>query len=236
MPSLIGNEAPWIGDTVTGGPTVPNPAWLVVRSGSRSGTSFNLHHGDYTIGRAHDNDIVIEDAEVSRAHAILRYRDGHFSLHDLASSSGTRVNGERVGGTAWKEGSTVQMGQTGMKLVGYQQQMSKSVYEDAPPIFGNSRAAGAAIVVQGGPDAAKTFQLKEGNNTVGRDESNDCVLSDETVSRQHCIVRLEKGSVSVFDAGSSVGTLVDGIKRTGNQLKMGDSVTVGTTTLEFVKA
>ena len=89
-----GQGAGSIGATVIRGRTASNPAWLVVRSGKRRGSSFDLRQGDHTIGRGHDNNIVVEDAEVSRAHAVLRYRDGHFSLHDLASPAGTMVNGE----------------------------------------------------------------------------------------------------------------------------------------------
>ena len=130
----------------------------------------------------------------------------------------------------------MQLGDTSMKLVTYQQQAPQSVDEGAKTVLGTSRGAGAAIIVQSGPDAAKTFQLKEGNNTVGRDVSNDFVLSDETVSRQHCIVRLEKGSVTVFDSGSAAGTNVDGAKVTGGRLNSGDSISMGTTTFEFIQA
>jgi hypothetical protein len=44
------------------------------------------------IGRRHDNHIVIDDVRISRLHAQLRLRFGHYVLYDLGSSGGTYVN------------------------------------------------------------------------------------------------------------------------------------------------
>jgi hypothetical protein len=44
------------------------------------------------IGRRHDNHIVIDDVRVSRLHAQIRLRFGHYVLYDLGSSGGTYVN------------------------------------------------------------------------------------------------------------------------------------------------
>ncbi|HID88662.1 MAG TPA: DUF2662 domain-containing protein [Anaerolineales bacterium] len=48
------------------------------------------------IGRALDNDIILEDPRVSRHHAQLRRRFGRYVLYDLGSSGGTTVNGYPV--------------------------------------------------------------------------------------------------------------------------------------------
>lgn len=49
------------------------------------------------IGRAPDNDVVVDDFLVSRHHAELRRRaDGGFTLVDLESHNGSFVNGQRV--------------------------------------------------------------------------------------------------------------------------------------------
>ena len=46
-----------------------------------------------SIGRVLDNDVIIEDPRVSRHHAQLRLRYGHYVLYDLGSSGGTQING-----------------------------------------------------------------------------------------------------------------------------------------------
>lgn len=48
------------------------------------------------IGRALDNDVILEERQVSRHHALLRRRYGRYILQDLDSSGGTTVNGFSV--------------------------------------------------------------------------------------------------------------------------------------------
>ncbi|RLC77431.1 MAG: hypothetical protein DRJ03_26870 [Chloroflexi bacterium] len=52
----------------------------------------NLIQSVVSIGRALDNDVIIEDPRVSRRHAQLRRRYGRYVLYDLASSGGTKIN------------------------------------------------------------------------------------------------------------------------------------------------
>jgi hypothetical protein len=46
-----------------------------------------------SIGRALDNTVILEDPRISRHHAQLRRRYGHYVLYDLGSAGGTRING-----------------------------------------------------------------------------------------------------------------------------------------------
>jgi hypothetical protein len=49
-----------------------------------------------SVGRALDNDVILEDRRVSRHHAQLRRRYGRYILYDLGSSGGTTINGYPV--------------------------------------------------------------------------------------------------------------------------------------------
>lgn len=49
-----------------------------------------------TIGRHIDNDIVLDHSSVSRHHAQIRFRNGHFVLYDAGSRGGTTVNSQPV--------------------------------------------------------------------------------------------------------------------------------------------
>lgn len=61
--------------------------------------TYPLKVGLNTIGRMPDNDVVIEDACVSRRHcAILVHAAQGCELHDVASKNGTFINGRRIAG------------------------------------------------------------------------------------------------------------------------------------------
>ena len=76
----------------------PQPYQLVMRRGPTPGKTFDLDRGELTIGRDIHNDIVINDAEVSRHHARLVAQGGGYVLEDMGSTNGTFVNGQRLMG------------------------------------------------------------------------------------------------------------------------------------------
>jgi predicted component of type VI protein secretion system len=64
------------------------------------------------IGRDSANEIVINDAEVSRRHARLTFQGGKYVLEDLGSTNGTFVNGQRLAGPrVLKPGEVVSFGE-----------------------------------------------------------------------------------------------------------------------------
>jgi FHA domain len=67
---------------------------VVVKTGSEAGRRLELG-GAVAIGRQ-DGDLVLEDPEVSRRHAVLRREGESIVVEDLDSTNGTFVNGERI--------------------------------------------------------------------------------------------------------------------------------------------
>lgn len=59
------------------------------------------------IGRGLDNDIILDDARVSRRHAQLRRRYGQYVLYDLDSTGGTAVNGRPIREAALESGDVL---------------------------------------------------------------------------------------------------------------------------------
>jgi len=72
-----------------------------------------------SIGRDRDNDIVLDSDSVSRRHAKLEHRDGHFYVVDLDSTNGTFVNDEPEPVTVCqlRRGDQVKIGDTIFKYL-----------------------------------------------------------------------------------------------------------------------
>jgi hypothetical protein len=89
---------------------LPRPV-LVIQRGPQPGRAFGLDKNVLSIGRAADNDIVIDDPHVSRHHArLIRWGDG-WVIEDLGSPNGVVVNGHRIAGRVMLDaGSHVALG------------------------------------------------------------------------------------------------------------------------------
>jgi predicted component of type VI protein secretion system len=91
----------------------PQSFQLVMRSGPNPGKTFPLEKSEITIGRDSMNDIVINDAEVSRKHARLLLQPGGYMLEDLGSTNGTFIEGQRLlGPHSLRPGELIQFGET----------------------------------------------------------------------------------------------------------------------------
>ena len=76
------------------------------------GQRFDLRMNAPTrIGRAIDNDIVVNHSSVSRHHASIDRVNGAYELHDLQSQNGTYVSDERVTQRRIADGDSIRLGQ-----------------------------------------------------------------------------------------------------------------------------
>lgn len=71
---------------------------LIMREGPTPGLVYDLLKTEVMIGRDLTNDFVINDAEVSRKHVILRLEGGSYVIEDQGSTNGTFINGQRLMG------------------------------------------------------------------------------------------------------------------------------------------
>ena len=80
-------------------------------------SSYKLEQDEIGIGRNPENDIQLDDAAVSGKHAKItrqpnEYLEDHFdyTIEDLGSTNGTRVNGKRISRQILKHGDTISIG------------------------------------------------------------------------------------------------------------------------------
>ncbi len=88
-------------------------ARLLVRVGAQPEEEYILEREVTILGREAINDLVVDDAEVSRRHTrILREAEGYY-VEDLGSTNGTFVNGQRVTSPLLLyHGDTIEMGKS----------------------------------------------------------------------------------------------------------------------------
>jgi hypothetical protein len=84
---------------------------LVSTRGSRS-VQFDLGGPLIGIGRASDNDVIVDDPMVSRHHCQLKLQHGAYSFTDLGSRNGSTVNGQTVSQVALGPGDVIRIGDT----------------------------------------------------------------------------------------------------------------------------
>jgi hypothetical protein len=64
-----------------------------------------------TLGRSRQNDVMVDDPNVSRTHAEIRPRGGSWVLTDLGSTNGSRLNGRKLQGPeVLKPGDEIELG------------------------------------------------------------------------------------------------------------------------------
>ena len=68
----------------------------------------------------------------------------------------------------------------------------------------------AVLVVVSGAELGRTFLLDAPETVIGRDPSCEMILDDEGISKEHCLIRADKGYFFIEDLKSSNGTYVEG--------------------------
>lgn len=91
-------QQPPSGEPPASQPPEPKQLQLVVHAGPLAGKGFPITGRALTFGRDPDNDITLDDSEVSRHHARLFRQNDQIIIEDLGSTNGTLINGKRITG------------------------------------------------------------------------------------------------------------------------------------------
>lgn len=87
-------------------------AFLMVSTRGSLPVHFDLGGALIGIGRASDNDVIVDDPMVSRHHCQLKLQHGAYSFTDLGSRNGSTVNGQPVSQIALGPGDIIRVGDT----------------------------------------------------------------------------------------------------------------------------
>ncbi len=75
-----------------------------------------VHCSPFRLGRAPDNDLVLDDSTVSRYHAVLELEADALAVTDLKSTNGTYLNGRRIYRSRLKGGDILHLGQLEIRV------------------------------------------------------------------------------------------------------------------------
>ena len=92
------------------------------------------------------------------------------------------------------------------------------------------------IMVVDGPDQGRDIVSSGTTVRVGSHPQNDLVLSDPTVSRQHCEISFEDSRIRVVDRGSANGTFATGVRLRDAEITPGTVLRVGRSSLQVSAA
>ena len=92
---------------------------LVVLSSNFAGKEFELTRPQMIVGRTDENDLVVNHRSISRNHAkVTRDTDTQrYTISDLQSSNGVRVNGQDYGKVELRRGDVVDLGHVRLRFV-----------------------------------------------------------------------------------------------------------------------
>jgi pSer/pThr/pTyr-binding forkhead associated (FHA) protein len=100
------------------GAATAGAARLVIVTSELAGQEFSLARAAVVIGRTEENDIVINHRSISRHHAKIVREGDRYTIVDLQSANGVRVNREDYERIDLKPGDVVELGHVKLRFVG----------------------------------------------------------------------------------------------------------------------
>ncbi|MBN1903450.1 FHA domain-containing protein [Candidatus Sumerlaeota bacterium] len=208
---------------------------LIVKLGENIVHRYFFEKDVLSIGRAKDNDIVIENLSVSRNHARIRKVDNKFILTDLNSANGTYVNNVRITKTDLCHDDIVTIGKHKIHFINVDLS-DEQIISDA---FGAERTMivdktpVARLLISKGKQQGQEFKITKTETYIGRSSDNDIRLHDWFVSKKHAMILRQGQNFFIKDLKSWRGTMVNGKFTRESPLNDNDSLQFGSTIMSF---
>ena len=208
---------------------------LIVKLGDKVIQKYLFDKEVMSIGRARDNDIVIENLSVSRNHVRIRRSDKKCILTDLNSANGTFVNNVRVNKIELFDGDTITIGRHTIQFenrkISDEQIISDAFGAERTMIV--DRTPAARLVIEKGKQRGQEFRITKDETYVGRSSDNDICLHDWFVSKKHAMIFKQGTSFFIKDLKSWRGSMLNGKFTREASLKDGDTLQFGSTAMNF---
>ena len=205
---------------------------------------FELARASVLIGRSLTNDIVLQDARVSRTHARLDCSAAGCRVVDLGSPNGTWVNGVRVTSAELTAGDTLVVGNSQLAFAAgpatvepvvtvmeSDAELDATLLTTSLPKVVNEHDGPRLVVLA--PDRTWEVPLDKDSLSIGRFEDNDLVLDYDKVSRHHARLARQGDGFLLKDLGSTNGTWMGAQRVDEQRLRSGATFRTGRVTFVF---
>ncbi|MFZ3072057.1 MAG: FHA domain-containing protein [Thermodesulfobacteriota bacterium] len=203
-------------------------------------------NGELTMGRETTNDVHLAETGVSRNHAVIKFSNGKFVLHDLKSANGTFFKGVRVENKDLHDGDEISIRKYVLKFHGpaageepkkeekqAEDLATQTIYaeEVKEAVAAEKKAApirGAVLEVEGGA----THRLAS-ITTIGKDDDVDVKVEGMLVAKRHAVIVRGKDIYKLIKKGALSSIKVNGEKVDEVALKDGDVIEIGSQKMTF---
>ena len=215
---------------------------------------YELDVPEVSIGRDIGQHIRIDNDAVSRRHALLLHSAGTWTVQDLGTSNGTRLNGKPVDFAPLKPGDAIQVGKHTIVFSPTEQQIQR--LEQARRTLGVSDrpAAGTLFMESGDIDsvmrgieeqrsahlrlvaagsADKRYPLSRDPIILGRAIDADVVLRGFLVSRQHATITNDSQGYRLSALSGMRAVRVNGRRVWDHRLRNHDEIRIGPNRFRF---
>ncbi|MEL6403847.1 MAG: FHA domain-containing protein [Chloroflexota bacterium] len=202
---------------------------LKMLRGPDVGTVYELDKSTVSIGRGQKNTIIIQDNEVSRNHCRLVRVLDDYEIHDLNSTNGTFVNGQRVdeGGWLLSGRCIVEIGDS----ITLEYTPTDVALGTSPPLEPPQELIERVfylVIEQQSLDQPEIYVLDRPILNIGRDVDNEITLREPEVSRHHMRLVLTDDGYTLEDLNTVNGTELNGMPlQRQSTLSNDDVITVG---------
>jgi pSer/pThr/pTyr-binding forkhead associated (FHA) protein len=176
------------------------------------------------IGSRKQARLQLISSSVSQSHALIVNADSGPYIRDLASREHTLVNGIEVREGALADGDEIQIGRFSFRF-------NASPHTQPIEAVRNIRRAAAGRLEVDGGEMPLAFEGK--SMLIGRRDTCDIPLLEESVSTTHAIVFEMDGRRYIRDLASRTGTLVNGKAIHQIELSPGDEIKIGDTSMRY---
>jgi pSer/pThr/pTyr-binding forkhead associated (FHA) protein len=199
------------------------------------------------LGRGDGNNWIFEGNGVSEYHAAILFKRKKAYIVDLVSSNGTYIDGKRISTPVELIHNAI------IKLDEYQlrfidtEMRSETILRESP-----SSSAGQGnlsqeeisklprIMYNNKENVGKSnnFEVLTGESTsVGRDETCDIVIAEQSVSKKHFLIRRDGTICYLNNLSKSNGTMINN-KTIGSEVKLysGDIILAGRISFTFISS